>query len=140
MGFIAWFGIAVGIIIVIAVALFFASGIYHCRKGRIYIIERYNEYYKTLGPGWYYFMPIVYHRRAWYPSTTQVRTFTLENGITINLYYRIADARIYHYTAIRVYDRLMEIANANESLDEEMFKEGFAEIGLEFIKIERAGS
>ncbi len=140
MGFVGWFLIVLAIAIVVGVAMFFASGIYHVRKGRIYIIEKYNEYYKTLGPGWYYFMPLVYHRRAWYKSGTQVSTFHLENGNVINLYYRIADVAKYHYAAIKVFDKLMEVVNSNEDLQDDMFKEAFAEIGLEYIKVERAST
>ncbi|MCD8209207.1 MAG: hypothetical protein LUC31_00025 [Coprobacillus sp.] len=140
MGFIGWFLIVLAIAIVVGLAIFFSTGIYHVRKGRIYIIEKYNEYYKTLEPGWYYFMPLVYHRRAWYKTDIQVQTFHLNNGNVINLYYRIADVAKYHYTAIKVFDKLMDVVNNNDDLDDQLFREAFQEIGLEYIKVERAST
>ncbi len=127
--------VTVGVVI-LGIGVIFLTGIYHVRKGRVYIMEKYNEFYKTLEPGWYYFMPLIYHRRAWYPTTDQVRTYKLENGNTINLYYRIIDVVKYHYGQIKIYDKLMQIVDTNESVNDEVFKEGFNEIGIEYIKIE----
>ncbi len=127
--------VTIGVVIV-AVGVIFLTGIYHVRKGRVYIMEKYNEFYKLLEPGWYYFAPLVYRRRAWYPTTDQVRTYKLDNGNTINLYYRIKDVCLYHYGGIKIYDKLIQIVDTHESVNDEIFKEGFNEIGIEYIKIE----
>ena len=41
------------IVILFGVILFFVTGIYHVKKNEIYIIEKYNEFFKLINKGWY---------------------------------------------------------------------------------------
>ncbi|MCD8204732.1 MAG: SPFH domain-containing protein [Coprobacillus sp.] len=125
-------------VIIVGLGIFFATGIYHVKEGRVFIMEKYYEFYTLLEPGWYYFMPLIYHRRAWYSTEVQCRTYTLENKNTINIYYRIVDVVKYHYGAVKIYDHLMSIVNSGEPLTDDLLKEKFLEIGIEYIKIEDA--
>ncbi len=130
--------IVVASVIVVGLGIFFATGIYHVKDGRVAIMEKYYEFYEVLEPGWYYYMPLIYHRRAWYSTEMQCRTYTLENKNTINIYYKIIDVVKYHYGKIAIYDHLMDIVNNCDELTEDILKERFLEIGIEFIKIEDA--
>lgn len=122
-------------LIIVGLLILFSCGIYHVKKTDIYIIEKYNEYFKTLENGWYYFLPLIYHRAAKYKKGVLSRTIHLENGNDINIEYEIIDVKIYHYSKKKISDTLIELTSNKENITIDYLNLEFNKIGINIKNI-----
>ncbi|MGM9873322.1 MAG: hypothetical protein ACI31G_00140 [Bacilli bacterium] len=125
-------------VIILGLLIILSTGLYRVKNDEIYIIEKYNEYYKTIDKkGWYYFTPLVYHRAAKYKKGTLSRTIRLENGIDINLIYEIVDVNKYHYSKKKISDNLLEITKDKTNITIEYLNDNFINIGIKIISVDK---
>ncbi len=124
-------------VIVLGILIILLTGVYHVKKDRIYIIEKYNQFDRTLTSGWYYLLPLIYRRAAFYSLKNQYRVIKLENGKYIKVTYKIVDVKTYHYKAIQIDIYLKQITKDKDDITFDYLKDEFNKIGIELIKIEQ---
>lgn len=122
-------------VIIVGLLILFLCGIYHVKKNEIYIMEKYNEFYKTIEEGWYYFTPLIYHRAAKYKKGILKRTIHLENGNDINIDYEIIDVKKYHYSKKKISDTLIELTSDKTNITLDYLNSNFVNIGIKIINI-----
>lgn len=130
--------IATGIAIVVGALIFFSVGIYHVKEGRVVIIEKAGQYYKTLKPGWHYYFPIAYQRVAYYVTAPQIRRYQTLSGNKLSVTYQLEDAETFHYAHTDFETIMRKIENDNPEINLEVLQKEFAKRGLKFLNIKKA--
>lgn len=127
--------ICLAIGIVGGATLFFLTGLFHVKKDYVMIIEKYSEYHKTCGKGWYFFLPIKYRKVGYYNTSIQERVCTIGESKKLVLTYQIIDPKLYHYSGSKVETYLEIIRKRHDEMNEEILIEELAKIGLKYISI-----
>ncbi len=130
--------IGTGAAIVIGAIIFFSVGIYHVKEGRVVILEKAGQYYKTLKPGWHYAFPIVYQRVAYYITDPQIRRYRTLKGNKLSVTYQLEDAKTFHYCQTDFETIMRKVETENPEINLEILQNEFAKRGLKFINIKKA--
>ncbi len=129
--------IASGGAIILGICIFFLAGIFYVKKDKAIVIERGGLYYGTYYHGFHFFLPIIYQRKGTYNTVPQVVRITVNDGIKLDVTYKITDFEKYHYCGTNIEGFVKRIRKENSELTIAVFKDKFLTIGCDFISIER---
>ena len=123
--------------LLVGAIIFFIVGIYKVKPKHVIIIERVNTFYKVVGKGFHFFMPLVYKKVGTYCIAPMQEGITLDNGNKLYLTYQITDPQTYHYKGIDVGTYLNKINKLNETITTELLEKEFLLIGIKFISVKK---
>ena len=121
--------------LLLGAAIFFLSGVYHVKKNQNMLVEKVEAFYKIVGPGTYFFMPIIYKRKGVYTMTPMEKDIHIENGKTLIITYQVNDVKLYHYTKESIEERVNQANKENLEMSNEILKKTLEEMGLTYLGI-----
>ena len=129
------FYIVVPLVLLLGVGIFFLSGVYKVKKNQMMLVEKVEQFYKIVGPGTYFFMPIIYKRKGVYTITPMEKNIHIENGRNLIITYQVEDVKLYHYTKESIEEKVNEANNNNSEMSNEILTNTLKEMGLKYLGI-----
>ena len=130
--------ISLGIILVLAVLVFFLAGLHRVPKNHAIVINKVGEFYCVYDKGTHFKMPIVYQRAGVYCIAPIVKKYVATNGNHLDITYQIVDVEKFHKNRILLEDLMKRIEKENSEINSTVLSEKFALYGLKFINITKS--
>ena len=130
------FFVALVIIVILGVFLFFVTGFIFVKKGKIAVVEKLGGYIglytKTT-----YFTPLLFRRVGYYVLGPQKITIQLPNGNTASLIYEITNAILFHYHGHNIIQEIKNTYELKEDITLQLISLQLERVGVKLINIEQ---
>jgi hypothetical protein len=91
------FVIVCAVVIVLALAVFFLTGLVYVKKGEVVYLSRHGLYKKKLASGWHYVWPFSYRVSSGYGSGSYLFSLRLEKGRKLTFTAKIVDSAAFEF-------------------------------------------
>lgn len=106
-------------LLVIAIIVFFLTGLVRVKKGHIVIVSRKGKFLKALGKGTHYYLPLFYQVSNPLPETDKNMRIKLKDGHVLFFDYHINDPKKYYECGLKIKNVAIDIC------DESLKNNGF---------------
>ena len=130
--------ISAGVILFLAVIVFFLAGIQRVPKNHAIVINKAGEFYCVYDKGTHFKMPVVYQRAGVYCIAPVVQKYVANNGNHLDITYQIVDVEKFHKNRIHLEDLMRRIEKENSEINSTVLSEKFSMYGLKFINVTKS--
>ena len=130
--------ISAGVILLLAVIVFFLAGIQRVPKNHAIVINKAGEFYCVYDKGTHFKMPVVYQRAGVYCIAPVVQKYVANNGNHLDVTYQIVDVEKFHKNRILLEDLMRRIEKENSEINSTVLSEKFSMYGLKFINVTKS--
>ena len=130
--------ISAGVILLLAVLVFFLAGIQRVPKNHAIVMNRAGEFYCVYDKGTHFKMPIIYQRAGVYCIAPVVQKYVANNGNHLDITYQIIDVEKFHKNRIELDDLMKRIEKENSEINSTVLSEKFSMYGLKFINVTKS--
>ena len=130
--------ISAGVILLLAVIVFFLAGIQRVPKNHAIVMNRAGEFYCVYDKGTHFKMPIIYQRAGVYCIAPVVQKYIANNGNHLDITYQIVDVEKFHKNRIHLEDLMRRIEKENSEINSTVLSEKFSMYGLKFINVTKS--
>ena len=130
--------ISAGVILLLAVIVFFLAGIQRVPKNHAIVMNRAGEFYCVYDKGTHFKMPIIYQRAGVYCIAPVVQKYVANNGNHLDITYQIVDVEKFHKNRIHLEDLMRRIEKENSEINSTVLSEKFSMYGLKFINVTKS--
>ena len=130
--------ISAGVILLLAVLVFFLAGIQRVPKNHAIVMNRAGEFYCVYDKGTHFKMPIIYQRAGVYCIAPVVQKYVANNGNHLDITYQIIDVEKFHKNRILLEDLMRRIEKENSEINSTVLSEKFSMYGLKFINVTKS--
>ena len=130
--------ISAGVILLLAVIVFFLAGIQRVPKNHAIVINKAGEFYCVYDKGTHFKMPVVYQRAGVYCIAPVVQKYVANNGNHLDITYQIVDVEKFHKNRIHLEDLMRRIEKENSEINSTVLSEKFSMYGLKFINVTKS--
>ena len=130
--------ISAGVILLLAVLVFFLAGIQRVPKNHAIVMNRAGEFYCVYDKGTHFKMPIIYQRAGVYCIAPIVKKYVANNGNHLDITYQIVDVEKFHKNRIHLEDLMKRIEKENSEIDSTVLSEKFSMYGMKFINVTKS--
>jgi len=130
--------ISAGVILLLAVIVFFLAGIQRVPKNHAIVMNRAGEFYCVYDKGTHFKMPIIYQRAGVYCIAPVVKKYVANNGNHLDITYQIVDVEKFHKNRIHLEDLMKRIEKENSEINSTVLSEKFSMYGMKFINVTKS--
>ncbi len=130
--------ISAGVILLLAVLVFFLVGIHRVPKNHAIVINKAGEFYCVYDKGTHFKVPVIYQRAGVYCIAPIVKKYVANNGNHLDITYQIVDVEKYHKNRISLDDLMKRIEKENSEINSTVLSEKFSMYGLKFINVTKS--
>ena len=130
--------ISAGVILLLAVLVFFLAGIQRVPKNHAIVMNRAGEFYCVYDKGTHFKMPIIYQRAGVYCIAPVVKKYVANNGNHLDITYQIVDVEKFHKNRIHLEDLMKRIEKENSEINSTVLSEKFSMYGMKFINVTKS--
>ena len=130
--------ISAGVILLLAVLVFFLVGIHRVPKNHAIVINKAGEFYCVYDKGTHFKVPVIYQRAGVYCIAPIVKKYVANNGNHLDITYQIVDVEKFHKNRIELDDLMKRIEKENSEINSTVLSEKFSMYGLKFINVTKS--
>ena len=130
--------ISAGVILLLAVLVFFLAGIQRVPKNHAIVMNRAGGFYCVYDKGTHFKMPIIYQRAGVYCIAPIVKKYVANNGNHLDITYQIVDVEKFHKNRIHLEDLMKRIEKENSEINSTVLSEKFSMYGMKFINVTKS--
>ena len=130
--------ISAGVILLLAVLVFFLVGIHRVPKNHAIVINKAGEFYCVYDKGTHFKVPVIYQRVGVYCIAPIVKKYIANNGNHLDITYQIVDVEKFHKNRIELDDLMKRIEKENSEINSTVLSDKFSMYGLKFINVTKS--
>ncbi len=130
--------ISTGVVLLLAILMFFLAGIHRVPKNCAIVINRAGEFYCVYNKGTHFKVPVIYQRAGVYCIAPIVKKYVANNGNHLDITYQIVDVEKFHKNRIELDDLMKRIEKENSEINSTVLSEKFSMYGLKFINVTKS--
>ena len=130
--------ISAGVILLLAVLVFFLVGIHRVPKNHAIVINKAGEFYCVYDKGTHFKVPVIYQRAGVYCIAPIVKKYIANNGNHLDITYQIVDVEKFHKNRIELDDLMKRIEKENSEINSTVLSDKFSMYGLKFINVTKS--